>query len=179
MKKMTIATFSSRKDAEGAINDLHRKLKIDLDDISYVYRNRDSEQMEVDANDIFSGTPAEGAKKGAAIGGVLGAIGGIAAFAGAIPIVGPIFAAGPIMAALGITGAAGGAAAGAVTGGAAGGLIGALANWGVDESRTQKYNDSVMAGNILLAIHAEDDSRIPEILSDHDAKDVNIYQPTI
>lgn len=176
---MTLATFSSRTDAEGAINDLHRKLKIDLEDISYIYRNRDSEQMEVNASEIGSDTPAEGAKKGATIGGVLGAIGGIAAFAGAIPIVGPIFAAGPLMAALGITGVAGGAAAGAVTGGAAGGLIGALGNWGVDKLRTQEYSDSIMAGNILVAVHAEDDSRIPEILSNHDAKDINIYQPTI
>lgn len=176
---MTLATFSSRKDAEEAINELHRKLKIDLEDISYVYRNRDSEQMEVNASEISSDTPAEGAKKGAAIGGALGAIGGIAAFAGAVPIVGPIFAAGPLMTALGITGAAGGAAAGAVTGGAAGGLIGALGAWGVDKPRTQEYNDSVMAGNILLAVHSEDDIRISEILSDHGAKDINIYQPSV
>ena len=176
---MTIATFSSRKDAEEAINELHRKLKIDLEDISYIYRNRDSEQMEINAKEISSDTPAEGAKKGATIGGVLGAIGGIAAFAGAIPIVGPIFAAGPIMTALGITGAAGGAAAGAVTGGAAGGLIGALANWGVDKPRTKQYNDSVMAGNILLAIHTEEDDRVAEILSNHNAKNIDTYAPSI
>jgi hypothetical protein len=179
MKKMTMATFTSREDAEKAINDLHRKLKIDPEDISYIYRNRDSEQMEVNASEISSDTPTEGAKKGATIGGVLGAIGGIAAFAGAIPIVGPIFAAGPLLAALGLTGAAGGAAAGAVTGGAAGGLIGALANWGVDKPRTTQYNDSVMAGNILLAVHAEEDVRIAEILSSHNARDIDTYEPTI
>lgn len=179
MKKMTIGTFSSRKDAEEAINELHRKLKIDPEEISYIYRNSEGEEQEINAKDIASRTPGEGAKTGAKIGGALGAIGGIAAFAAAIPVIGPIFAAGPIITALGITGAAGSAAAGAVTGGVAGGLIGALANWGVDEPRAKQYNDRVMNGDILVATHAEDDVRVSDVLSSHNAKNVDVYQPAI
>lgn len=157
MKKFTIGIFESREDAEKAINTAHNTLGIPNDDISYIYRNTDGEVHQVDAEHISTNTPVEGAGQGAAIGGTLGALAGIAAIAGIIPAVGPLFAAGPLAIALGLTGAVGTAAAGAATGAVAGGLIGALVNLGVGEENAQRYADRVHAGDVLVSAYAEED----------------------
>jgi len=129
--------------------------------------------QEVDAGDIASKTPAEGAGKGAMIGGTIGAIAGMAALAGVIPVFGPLFAAGPLAAALGLTGAVGATAAGAATGAAAGGVIGALANMGIGKEKAQHYADRVSAGDILVAAHSEHDARA--ILEECGAVDTDVY----
>ncbi|MEK7080093.1 MAG: hypothetical protein AAB901_02275, partial [Patescibacteria group bacterium] len=141
MKKFTIGVFGAREDAEKAINRIHNELGVPSSDISYLYKNTEGDVHEIHAGDVASDTPVEGATKGAAIGGALGAIAGIAAVAGIIPVVGPLFAAGPLAVALGLTGAVGTTAAGALTGAAAGGLIGALANMGVGEENAKRYAD--------------------------------------
>lgn len=175
MKDLTIGIFEHREDAERAINRLHNELGIDNSEISYVYRSRDGNVKEVDANDISSNTPGEGAAKGAAIGAGAGALAGIATVLGAVPFVGPLFAAGPLAAALGLTGALGTTAAGALTGAAAGGIIGALVNLGVGEEHAQHYEDQVRAGNILVATHSETAEAAAEIMVRSGARDVNAY----
>lgn len=175
MKKFTVGVFGAREDAEKAINRLHNELSIPNEDISYLYRNSDGEVHEVDAHHIATDTPAEGAGKGAAIGGTIGVLAGIAAVAGVIPVVGPLFAAGPIAAALGLTGAVGTAAAGALTGAAAGGLVGALANMGVGEERAQRYADRVSAGDVLVAAYAEEGTGVRELLEECGALDTESY----
>jgi uncharacterized membrane protein len=179
MKKLTIGIFSARTDAEKAINELHNKLDVRTDDISYIYKDSEGNVKEVDADDVASNTAGEGAKKGAAIGGTLGALAGIATVAGIIPIVGPIFAAGPIMALLGITGAVGTTAAGAVTGAAAGGIIGALVNLGVGKEKAQHYSDRVAAGDILVAVHSDDTAEVSQLLGDCGAADIEVYKPSV
>lgn len=173
MKHMTIGIFSDRGNAEAAINRLHNELNIPNDDISYIYRNLDGDVMEVDANEISTDTPAEGAKKGAVIGGTIGALAGIATVMGVIPVIGPLFAAGPLAAALGLTGAVGTTAAGAATGAAAGGIIGALANLGIGQEKAQHYADRVGAGDILVAAHTEADART--IMSECGAVETDLY----
>lgn len=175
MKKFTIGIFGAREDAEKAINALHNTLGIDSEDISYIYRNSQGEVREVDAGDIASSTPAEGAGKGAAIGGTLGAIAGIAAVAGAIPVVGPLFAAGPLAAALGLTGAVGTTVAGAATGAAAGGIIGALTSMGVGQESAQRYADRVQAGDVLVSTYAEEDKDVHQLFVDHGALETEAY----
>lgn len=179
MKKLTAGVFESRDTAEKAINYLHNELKIPLNDISYIYRNVDGEVREVDSGSVSSKTPSEGAKKGAAIGGSLGALLGLAAVAGIIPVVGPILAAGPVIAALGITGAVGTTAAGALTGAAAGGLIGALANMGIGKERAQRYEDRVKAGDILLIAYADEGIGVVNALKELGAMDVEAYVPSV
>lgn len=173
MKYMTIGIFSDRSNAEAAINRLHNELKIPNDDISYIYRNLEGDVMEVDANEISTDTPAEGAKKGAVIGGTIGALAGIATVVGVIPVIGPLFAAGPLAAALGLTGAVGTTAAGAATGAAAGGMIGALANLGIGQEKAQHYSDRVGAGDILVAVHTEADAR--QIMTESGAVETDLY----
>lgn len=176
MKKYIIATFPSRARAEDAINRLHTELGIGTDEISYVYKNTDEEVKEVPAEDVSVETPAEGAQKGAIIGGSIGALAGLAAVAGIIPILGPIFAAGPLVAALGLgAGALGTTAAGAITGAAAGSLIGALVNMGVSQQKAQEYEDSVMAGNVLVAVHADEGVNVESIFTDCGATDIETF----
>ena len=177
MKHMTIGLFSDRSNAEAAINRLHNELKVPNDDISYIYRNTEGDVMEVDAKSIATDTPAEGAGKGAMVGGAIGALAGIATVAGVIPVIGPLFAAGPLAAALGLTGAVGTTAAGAATGAAAGGIIGALANLGIGTEKAQHYADRVGEGDILVAAHTEHDAR--QVLIDCGAVDTDVYSLTV
>lgn len=179
MKKIAIGIFASRADAEKAINHLHNELDVDNEDISYIYKNTSGETKEIDADDISSDTPGEGARKGAAIGGTIGALAGIAAVAGMIPVVGPFFAAGPILAALGIGGAVGTTAAGAVAGAAAGGLIGALTNLGIGKEQAQEYEDRVNAGDILVAAQVDNEVEAEKILNKCNATSVDIFNVTL
>jgi hypothetical protein len=78
----------------------------------------------------------------AAMGGMAGAILGIAALA--IPGIGPILAAGPL--AMALTGAAAGAAAG--------GLIGVFTNDGIPEDRAKEYSKAITSGNVMVSVHA-------------------------
>lgn len=179
MKQFTIGVFAAREDAEKAINSVHNDASVAHDDISYLYRNTEGEVMEGDARDIAGDTMGESAKKGAAVGGTIGAIAGLATVAGVIPVIGPLFAAGPLAAALGLTGVVGTTAAAAATGAAAGGLVGALANMGVPEENAQRYADRVAAGNILVAVHAEEAARVEQILSECGAVETQIYSLTV
>ncbi len=179
MKKTIIGVFANREDAEKAINYIHNKFAVRNDDISYIYRNTKNEVKQVDADKISTNTPGEGATKGASAGAIVGALAGIVASAGIIPIVGPFFAAGPILASLGIVGAVGTTAAGAVGGAVVGGVIGALANLGVGKEKAKRYEDYVVAGNILLAINAEESAAIESALVGHNAVDVETYAVTV
>jgi uncharacterized membrane protein len=180
MKKLTMGIFNTRENAESAIRSLHDELGIPTDDISYVYRNSENEVKEVNLTEGGEEGPAEGAVSGAVTGGTIGALAGIATVIGIIPVIGPIFAAGPLLAALGIgAGAVGTTAAAAVTGAAAGGLIGALANLGVSSDKAKEYEDRVYAGDILVAVHAEENYDVAAKLSKHGATSVDSYAPAI
>jgi len=171
--------FSAREDAEKAINRLHNELNIDTSDISYIYRNSEGEVHEVQADDVATSTPVEGAGKGAATGAVIGGLAGLAVVAGVIPVIGPLLAAGPIAAALGLTGAVGTTAAGAMTGAAAGGLLGALTHMGVGTESAQRYADRVSAGDILVAAYADEGIDAQTLLTDAGALDVETYSLTV
>jgi uncharacterized membrane protein len=179
MKKFVVGVFAAREEAEKAINELHNEADVPTDDISYVYRNSEGEVKEADADDIARDTMGESAGKGAAVGGTIGALAGLATFAGVLPVVGPLFAAGPLAAALGFGGAAGAAVAGGATGAAVGGIIGVLGRLGVSSEHAQRYADSVEAGNILVAVHAEEDADVASILTRHGATDVESYTPAV
>ena len=179
MKHFTIGIFANREDAEKAINTIHNTCNVPNDDISYVYRNTEGEVKEVSAEHIATDTPAEGAGKGATTGAALGALAGIAAVVGIIPVVGPLFAGGALAAALGLTGAVGTAAAGAVTGAVAGGLIGALSHMGVGEERAQRYADRVNAGDVLVAVHAEESEAVRQVFTECGAIETENYGLTV
>jgi len=104
-----------------------------------------------------------GAGTGAIVGGTLGWLAGIGAFA--IPGLGPFIAAGPLMAAL----------AGAGAGGAIGGLTGALIGMGIPEYEAKRYEGIVKNGGILLSVHSDNPEwtqRAKAILQRTGAEDV-------
>lgn len=179
MKKIVIGLFASQEDAEKTIQQVHEEVGVDTSEISYVYRTADDTQKEIDVDDITENTPREGAEDGALVGGSIGALLGLAAVAGVIPIIGPIFAAGPLVTALGITGALGTTVAGAATGAAAGGIIGALATWGAPEDEARSYEERVLAGNILVAVHTDKDNEVRVIMERNDAFNLNIYELSV
>jgi hypothetical protein len=88
-----------------------------------------------------------GVASGGVIGGTLGLLVGIGALA--IPGLGPLIAAGPLMATL----------SGAAAGAAVGGIAGALVGLGIPEIEAKKYEGKVRGGNILIAVHVEDNDR--------------------
>ena len=175
MKIHTIGVFIAREDAEKAINYIHNKLSVPNEEISYLYRNSEGEVREVEAGKISSKTPGEGAKTGAKAGAALGGIAGLAIAAGTIPVIGPLVAAGPLMAALGITGALGTVGAGAIGGAAVGGLVGALANIGIGKEKAKRYEDQVLAGNILVAVHTNEGMDVAQAMMDHNAVEVETF----
>jgi hypothetical protein len=179
MKYLTLGLFTTRSDAEKAINEIHSDLDISHDNISFLYKNTNNETKEVNTSEVTSTTPREGATTGAAVGGTLGALAGIAAVVGFIPVVGPIFAAGPLLAAIGIGGAVGTAAAGAIAGAAAGGLIGALANLGVSEERAKVYADRVSLGNVLVAVYTNEDVNVGSVMTRCGAEEVEVFRPSL
>jgi hypothetical protein len=110
----------------------------------------------------------EGAAAGAGAGGLLGGGVGWAIGIGsvAIPGVGPFIAAGPIMTAL----------ASAAVGAAAGGLTGALIGLGSPEDQAKRYEGRILAGNILISVHAEDGTevdRAKDIFKREGAEDIS------
>ncbi len=176
MKNYTLGIFATPELADDAVSRIHNDLSIPTEQISYIYKDAHGAMKSGDANSNAA-APAHGAVTGATIGGVVGAGLGLATVAGLIPVIGPIFAAGPLLAALGMgAGAAATTAAGALTGAAAGGIVGALVNLGIEESAAKVYEEKIVAGNVLVAVHADDAIDIASVLREAGAMDINSYQ---
>ena len=174
MKKNIFALFVDIDVADKAINDIHQKIGIEKEEISYVYRNKEGEKVSGTADDVAAATATEGAADGAKVGGVIGAGIGLAAAVGVAGPLGAVVAAGPVATALGLSGAVGAVAAGGVTGAAAGGLVGALANLGVSDEKARAFEQRVQAGDVLVSIHAENEEPIIKILTEHNAEEIEI-----
>jgi uncharacterized membrane protein len=104
-----------------------------------------------------------GATTGGILGGSLGLLAGIGSLA--IPGFGPFIAAGPIIAAL----------SGSAVGGALGLLVGSLVGLGIPEFEAKKYENSLKAGHVLIAVHVDSHQecdRVKEILSQQGATDI-------
>jgi hypothetical protein len=97
----------------------------------------------------------EGATTGALTGGVIGGTVGLLAGIGAlaIPGLGPFIAAGPIMATL----------SGLAVGGGLGMASGALVGMGIPEYEAKGFQENLMKGKILMAVHANTNEEIETI----------------
>jgi hypothetical protein len=187
MKKLITGVFPSREKAQDAIQALYDDLSIGSDEVSYIYRNSENEVKEVNVDEVANETSAtqtatEGAAGGAVTGGAIGALAGIATVAGLIPVIGPIFVGGTLLTSLGIglgAGAVGTTVAAATTGAMAGGLIGALTGLGVPDTQAKEYEDRVAAGDVLVAVHAENHFDVAKTLTAHGALSVDSYTPTV
>jgi hypothetical protein len=145
-----VGAFENRRDAERAVEDLHRAGFRD-DQIGFATRGDDRVKRgrTIEGTDTHAGGgTAGGLVTGGVIGGILGALA-----AGLIPGIGPVIAGGIL------AGVLGGAAVGAV----AGGLLGALMDMGVPEEEAHYYNREFEAGRTIVTVRA--DGRAPEARS--------------
>jgi hypothetical protein len=175
MLKQTLAgLFATRSEADAAVEDLKAR-GVSSDNVSVVVRDsaigRTGE--DVTADDRMAATGSSAAS-GAAMGGLLGLLAGVAALA--IPGVGALFVAGPLAASLGLTGAAATAVSGAVTGALAGGLIGALTGLGFTREDAELYENRIKEGDVMVAATL-DDVAVPEqevraVFTKHGAEEI-------
>jgi uncharacterized membrane protein len=171
MPKTVTGVFSSKNQAEKAIEELHDQ-GFTKDEISVVTKDegrgrKGGGRGDMGASDMEIGS--QDVSAGVGWGGGIGAAAGLLAGAGAlaIPGVGPILAAGPLAAAL----------TGAVTGGIAGGLV----DYGIPETRGKDYEKKVKEGGILAVVHASEDKsdrsdKAAEILRRNGARDVETHE---
>jgi hypothetical protein len=145
-----VGFFPSRAEAETAISELVRE-GFSRDQVSIIAGGSHASSTTSTAHDTPNIGPipetgsTEDVGEKAAIGGMAGAILGIAALA--IPGIGPILAAGPI--AMALTGAAAGAATGS--------LIGVFTKDGIPEDRAEHYSKAITSGNVMVSVHASSD----------------------
>lgn len=165
MEKTVIGVFTSREEAEKAVNEL-RTAGFDRE-ISVLAKEtkepKDKGATDYDENSVmFNGGSAT---TGAVTGGVLGGIAGFALGAGAlaIPGLGAVIAAGPI--------------AGLLSGAATGGIAGGLVDWGIPKDRSEFYEGEVKHGNIVAAVKTADNKidKASAILKNYGARNVEIH----
>lgn len=160
MSKTVIGVFSSRDQAEKAVNSLREK---GFDKEISIMAKDDQGTKNVDRNsEMFGGDSiADGATTGGVIGGIAGIAAGLGALA--IPGIGPIVAAGPI--------------AGLLSGAATGGIAGGLADWGIPEERGKYYESKVKEGNIVAVVQTSDEriNEAADMLRSNGANDVETH----
>lgn len=172
--KRAVGVFSSRHDAESAINELKRS-GFPTNNVSVIARDADRQGdiAGVDVTKRGGNKADEAAATGALTGGTLGGITGLLVGLGslAIPGVGPVVLAGEVATAIATT------LAGGAIGAAAGGLLGALIGLGIPEERARAYNDRVSRGDYLLIVSGTDQeiARAEAILNHRGIEDFGIY----
>lgn len=171
--RRAIGTFSSRRDAESALNEL-RDANFPMNKVSVIAKDtRDATMGGADVRDANDNQADDGAKTGAIAGGALGGLTGLLVGLGAlaIPGIGPIMVAGATATAIATT------LSGTAIGAAAGGLIGALIGLGIPEDRARVYSDRVSRGDYLVIVDGNDDDirRAEAILHHRGIQDWGIY----
>jgi uncharacterized protein YjbJ (UPF0337 family) len=147
--RMVTGLFKDRDSAERAYGSLSER-GYGKDDVNLIMSDDTRKKYFSDDEDTEFGTKAwEGAGKGAAIGGGVGAtLAAIAAIGTTLALPGlGLLIAGPIAAGLA------GAGAGALTGG----LIGALVGHGIPEEQAKHYEQGVREGGILMGVKPRSD----------------------
>jgi membrane protein DedA with SNARE-associated domain len=171
-----IGVYSRYRDAELAISEL-RDAGFPMDQVSFIAKDTNEKSIAgVDRNTEVGNKTGEGAKAGAATGGMLGGLGGLLVGLGAlaIPGAGPVIAGGAVATALAST------VAGGVVGAAAGSLVGALVGLGIPEDRARVYNDRFQRGDHLVIIDGTPTQiqQAEAILRHHGIEEFSTYAAT-
>jgi hypothetical protein len=146
---MMTGLFRDRESAEGAYRSLSSR-GYGKDDVNLLMSDDTRKKYFADDDDSELGTKAwEGAGKGAAIGGGVGAtLAAIAAVGTTLALPGlGLLIAGPLAAALA------GGGGGALTGG----LIGALVGHGIPEEHAKHYEQGIRDGGIVMGVNPRTD----------------------
>ncbi|MGJ5674009.1 MAG: general stress protein [Nostochopsis sp.] len=178
--RRAIGAFSHHRDAEAALMEL-RNSGFPMNQISLIAKDSGDRlpgvNTGVNHNNVAAQTKTEeGAKAGAATGGVLGGLGGLLVGLGAlaIPGVGPVIAGGAVATALATT------VAGGAIGAAAGGLTGGLIGLGIPENRARLYSDRFNRGDYLVMVDGTDEQihHAEAILKRRGITDFDIFDAT-
>lgn len=162
-----VGVYANLAAAEGAVKKLDEG-KFPIQQISVVAKDIHDEKKVhgyVTACDVSKA----GAKTGAWMGGLFGALVG-AAFIW-VPGVGPAIVAGSLATALL------GGVEGALAGSAMGGILSGLAAWGISKQQILKYEETVKAGSYLLVAHGSPEEVVlaQKLLQDTGATEVNVH----
>jgi hypothetical protein len=154
-KQIIAALFENLEQAEHAIGEL-RGAGMPESAISVVTMHRDEDRKPDGAGHVSSlaqesDSHTSGAVKGAATGGAVGIVAGLAALA--IPGVGPFVAAGAIGQAFGPIGSA--LLMSGAVGATAGGLAAGLVNYGIDEKDAEEMERRIREGAVLVTVEAD------------------------
>jgi hypothetical protein len=155
--KTVVGIFTSRADAEGAIERL-RGLGIPQEHINYLAPGASPAQLD-DVPTTDAEPPGVGKALGGVVGGVTGASGGLlgAAVASAfVPVIGPVTAVGLAAAALLGLG-------GAVAGVAAGGAIDNALSEGLPKDELFVYADALRQGRTVVVVLTDDDAEADQV----------------
>jgi hypothetical protein len=156
MSKIITRLFDHFPDAERAVVELER-VGVPHNDISLVSHQAAEHHGRLKIREPHDNTAGQAASKdagaGLAVGGVVGAAGGVLAGLGmlAIPGLGPVIAAGWLAS------TALGAVVGGAVGGTAGGIVGALTHAGVSREEADVYAEGVRRGGTLVSAKVADD----------------------
>ncbi len=147
--KRAVGVFSSRRDAEDALHELHNSA-FPMNKVSIIARDADKQDdiAGVDVSDRVGNKADEGAATGALTGGAIGGFTGLLVGLGALAITGEgqDYLAGEVATTLATT------LAGGAIGAAAGSLIGALVGLGIPEEQARVYNERVSKGEYLVLV---------------------------
>jgi hypothetical protein len=164
MAQTIVSIFPNVDFANSAIQALMNN-GVPRDDISVLTRQH---ALDEAATTQESTSPRADATAGTAIGGGLGLLAGLSAFA--IPGIGPVVGVGTLATVLGM------GVVGATAGAAAGGLIAALTEAGVPEEHANVYAESVRRGGTLVAVTTDAilGSAVYDIMRQHGALDIDV-----
>ncbi len=164
MAQTIVSIFPNVDAANGAIQALMSN-GVPPADMSLLTRQRAMDEAATTSEGI---SPRADATAGTAIGGGLGLLAGLSAFA--IPGIGPVIGVGTLAAALGL------GVVGATAGAAAGGLIAVLMDAGVPEEHANVYAESVRRGSTLVAVTTDAmlGSAVYDIMRQHGAIDIDV-----
>jgi uncharacterized membrane protein len=176
MAKTIIALFSSKVDANNAIDDLHNA-GFTNGSISIIVKDsliRKDLESNSSTSSVVRNT-ASGATTGGIIGGLLGLLSGLTAVN--IPGIWPLLIAGPFAAAIGFSGASAATLSGTVTGAAAGGIAGLLASLGLSNEKATGIKNMIGKGDILLSVEAGEnkENEVTKIFGANRAEDITSF----
>lgn len=171
MPQTIIGLFDTVEAAQNAIHALVYA-GVPRGEIGFLTQQRTGDATPVASSDATAPPRAE-ATAGTAIGGGLGLLAGLSAFA--IPGIGPVIGAGTLATALGM------GVIGATAGAATGGLISALNAAGVPEENADVYAESVRRGGTLLVVTTDAvlGSAVYETLRQHGAADIDVRRDAL
>lgn len=145
--KSVFGIYLTRSDVESAVT-VFKDSGFASSDISVLLQDHADKRLVTESNTKAPEGAAVGVGSGAAVGGAMGWLVGVGALA--IPGIGPVIAAGPIVAAL----------IGMGVGGALGGFAGSLIGIGISEGEAKKYEERLLRGGILVAVHCDTQDEI-------------------